>query len=107
MTGGGGYGTTAYQSYARGNLVSVLKDTALDGQRVYVSLRGSYGSNYSNNESGRRSDGGSAYARMADKAIYSPSPYGVNQFYYTLRLCRDKAGAGDPCSTAYRVHSGL
>lgn len=107
MTGGGGYGTTAFQSYAQGNLVSTLKDTVLDGERVYVSLYGTYGSNSSNTESGRRADGGSAYARMADKSIISPYPYGVNQFFYTLRLCRDRAGLPDACSDAYRTNQGL
>lgn len=107
MTGGGGYGNANYVNYGTGNLQSWLKDTVLDGERVYVNVNGSYGQNYLNAQSGRRSDGGSSYARMADKAIYSPYPYGVSQFYYTVRICRDKPFAGDPCSDDYRTNQGL
>jgi hypothetical protein len=58
--------------------------------------------------SGRRSDGGSSYARMADKGFQSVYPYGVSQYSYLIELCRDKALSLDPCSTAKRGwHAGL
>jgi hypothetical protein len=107
MTGGGGYGNANQSSYNTGVLQSWLKDTALDGERVYVNMYADYGSADFRVESGRRSDGGSSYARMADKSFTSTYPYGVAQYYYTVRLCRDKAYSSDPCSDAYRTHQGL
>lgn len=106
MTGGGGYGNLLYRSYNSGVLESWLKDTRPDGERVYVHAYGDYKSADLVVESGRRTDGGSSYAEMADKTFYSGYPYGVQQYFYIVRLCRDKAGF-DPCSDTVRTHRGL
>lgn len=108
MSGGGGYGNANQVSYNDGVLQSWLKDTVLDGQRVYVNGYADYGSYDFPCQSGRRTDGGSSYARMADKSFTSAYPYGVAQYRYSIELCRDKPLIFDPCSEDKRGwHSGL
>lgn len=108
MSGGGGYGNANQVSYNDGVLQSWLKDTVLDGQRVYVNGYADYGSYDFSFQSGRRTDGGSSYARMADKSFTSAYPYGVAQYRYSIELCRDKPLIFDPCSEDKRGwHSGL
>ena len=110
MNGGGGYGAAVYSAYNKGTLQSTLKDTSLDGHRVYAKLIGSLiyvGKPYSTSvSSGQRADGESWYARMLDKNFYSAAPTGVGQYYYTVRLCKG-AFLQDPCSEDVRGHQGL
>lgn len=104
---GGGYGTLSYISYNHGRLYSYLSDSRVDSMRTFVSVQGTYGPNESTGvQSGRRSDGGTAYAAMADKDYYSGYPYGVGQYYYYVKVCMDRSYALDPCSTPV-THSGL
>ncbi len=108
MTGGGGYGQANYRSFDSGLLKSTLRDTQLDGQRIYAHGSGSAGPRDKISfESGRRTDGGSAYAAMADKIFYSAYPKGVGNYTYILELCRDKPFNLDPCSDDKRGPSGL
>lgn len=107
MTGGGGYGNAIATTYNTGVLQSWLKDTVLDGERTYVNMYADLGNFDFAAQSGRRTDGGSSYARMADKSFMSAYPYGVAQYYYYVRVCRDKPWAGDPCSDDTRVSQGL
>lgn len=108
MTGGAGYGNANYRTYESGLLQSWLRDTQADGQLVYVHGSGSAGPRDKISfESGRRSDGEAAYARMADKIFYSAYPKGVTSYTYIIELCRDKPFALDPCSDAKRGPSGL
>ncbi|AXG12510.1 hypothetical protein [Intrasporangium calvum] len=106
MSGGGGYGNAVQLDYNDGRLESWLKDTVLDGERTYVHMYADYGSADFKRESGRRTDGGSSYARMEDKLFTTPYPYGIAQYLYTVRICRDKPWT-DPCSDAYRQSRGL
>jgi hypothetical protein len=106
MTGGGGYGSIAGVDYNTLVLRSTLKDTVLDGQRVYVHGYGNYTCDFVF-ESGRRTDGGSSYAAMADRYWDSCYPYGVGQYQYLIELCRDKPLAADPCSEDKRGWHGL
>ena len=72
MIGGKGYGTAT--GVTEGTLKSTLADTKAEGERVYVDLYGYYYQGttlkYIAAESGRRTDGGSSYAAMADKKFY-------------------------------------
>lgn len=106
MTGGGGYGSISQVDFNTLVLKSTLKDTVLDGQRVYVHGYGNYTCDFPF-ESGRRSDGGSSYAAMADKNADSCYPYGVAQYQYQIELCRDKPSATDPCSDDKRGWHGI
>ena len=106
MSGGGGDGNAKQVDYNDGRLESWLKDTALDGERTYVRMYADYGSADFAAESGRRSDGGNSYARMADKSFTTAYPYAIAQYLYTVRICRDKAWT-DPCSDDCRQSRGL
>ena len=106
MSGGGGYGGISQKDYNHGTLVSTLKDTVLDGQRTYASGYADYACDFTF-ESGRRSDGGSSYARMADKTFTSCYPDGVAQYTYQIKLCREKAYGIDPCSDDKRGWHGI
>lgn len=104
---GGGYGSVSYVSYNHGRLYSYLSDTRVDSMRTFVNVLGTHGANSSIGvQSGRRSDGGISYAKMADKDFYSEYPYGVGQYYYYVKVCMDRSFAFDPCSTTI-THSGL
>lgn len=108
MSGGGGYGNAVQTGYNTGTLQSWLKDTVLDGERIYADGYANYGNYDFGFQSGRRSDGGSSYARMADKGFLSVYPYGVAQYSYQMELCRDKPLNLDPCSDDKRGwHAGL
>lgn len=64
---GKGYGSFTRYGYNQGRLVSTLADLHLDGTRTFSSAHG-YGNNdYLAVQSGRRDDGGSAYASMQTK----------------------------------------
>lgn len=106
MSGGAGYGSISGVNYNTGVLKSTLKDTVLDGQRIYVYGWADYNCDFAL-ESGRRTDGGSSYSTMADKNFWSCYPYGVGQYSYLIKLCRDKPNATDPCSDDVRGWHGL
>lgn len=105
MSGGAGYGNLVYSNYNHGVLQVWLKDSKLDGKRIYAHVYADYKSDFTV-ESGRRTDGGATFARMADKSFASAYPYGVQQYFYTVELCRDEPFL-DPCSDSKRYHQGL
>lgn len=106
VTGGAGYGSTAQTGYNKGVLHSWLRDTKVDGARTYARGYGDASADFAF-ESGRRSDGGSAFAKLADKAFTSPYPYGVAQYRYQMRVCMDLPWKLDPCSAVTNWHYGL
>ena len=106
MTGGSGYGNLVSTSYSSGRMETWLRDSRLDGKRIYAHIYADYGNADFARSSGQRADGGTSYARMSDTNFYSSSPYGVQQYYYRVELCRSEPLA-DPCSDTKRYHSGL
>jgi len=106
MSGGAGYGSISSVNYNTGVLKSTLRDTVLDGERIYARGYADYTCDFTF-ESGRRADGGSSYAAMADRNFTSCYPYGVGQYSYQIELCRDKPYVPDPCSDDKRGWHGI
>lgn len=104
---GGGYGSATATAYSQGRLSSYLSDSRRDGMRTFVDLYGTSGPQSGiGTQSGRRSDGGTAYAKMADQYFYAEYPKGVGQYYYYVKVCMDRSWSFDPCSST-RTDAGL
>jgi len=87
-------------------MYAMLRDNLVDGMRTYAQANGNYGQSVIQVQTGRRADGGSAYARMEDKHFFSEAPYGVAQYRYLVKVCMDKDLQPDPC-TYGTSHQGL
>ncbi|NLT55599.1 MAG: hypothetical protein GXX79_13770 [Actinomycetales bacterium] len=97
MSGGGGYGNIIYGGVDY-KLQSWLRDTKVGDGRVYAHVRvtrKSDNSVFHYLSSGKRSDGESSYARMADKTGYLDN--GTGTFRYRVDTCRSVT-LNDPCS---------
>lgn len=99
----GGYGNLNYGSTSV-TLQSWLRDTSVGDGRVYAHTtiaRDSNGSVFVYLNSGKRSDGESSYARMADQGVSLDN--GSGAFHYTVQTCRSVT-LNDPCSRDKRTN---
>lgn len=94
---GQGYGNFYRTGYNTAKLTSTLADMRKDGTRTFSDAKGYAPNKYFGVQSGRRADGESWYARMADKTGYS----GGAMVGYTgyVKICQDVSLAPDWCSS--------
>jgi hypothetical protein len=93
---GKGYGSLARINYNQARLKSVLADMRRDGTRTFSSAKGSNGKQTFSVQSGRRSDGQSTFAAMADR--YGTSSGAMIGFRGYVKICQDVSNAPDWCS---------
>lgn len=98
---GAGYGSLNSENLATARLISYLSDDRVDNMRTFVSVEGSGGGI----QSGRRSDGGRTFARMADQTRSGLFPT-TQSYYYLVSVCVDVPQALDSCSNGVG-HDGL
>lgn len=93
---GQGYGQFNYYGFSDAKLVSTLNDKRVDNMRTFVSATGSAGPGTGFGiQSGRRADGGTAFARMYDVSVNRSA---IGTYKVNIYVCMDKNNAFDPCS---------
>jgi len=93
---GKGYGSLDRINYNQARLKSVLADTRRDGTRTFSSAKGSNGKQTFSVQSGRRADGQSTFAAMADR--YGTSSGAMIGFRGYVKICQDVNLSLDWCS---------
>jgi hypothetical protein len=95
---GQGYGTFARTGYNDATLRPWLRDTRRDKTKTYTEAR-AYGNNQAFGvQSGRRPDGASSFARMADRKGYSSGA--MVGYRATVKVCQDVPRRPDWCTTS-------
>lgn len=92
-----GYGSFVATGYNGAKLTSTLADLHKDGTRTYTSAKGYGSGDYVGVQSGRRSDGGTAYARMYDRT--GQAARSTRGFTGYVQVCQDVNLRADWCST--------
>jgi hypothetical protein len=94
---GKGYGSFARTGYNEAKLTATLADMLPDGGRTFSDAKGyAPGGLFFGVQSGRRADGGSTFARMADKYGYSGGAMAGYTGY--VKVCQDRSWKPDWCS---------